>query len=187
MDTSRDTHVLLASMRGPIRAGAWSELELTFARVCEVLAGRSQTARVAALDFASYGQELSAALHGVLARPTLSSARALYFEYELDNAWRGHFYLCDAYSPEADADDAWACDWIDDANGPSFRAASQLYLENHFDDTELAKGSTLYLVARTVAAFGRACTRLELPRIALCIAFHEQEPIVRIRDLPVHN
>jgi hypothetical protein len=33
---------------------------------------------------------------------------------------------------------------------------SEIYLENHFNKTDKAKGNTLYLVARTISNFGKA-------------------------------
>lgn len=67
-------------------------------------------------------------------------------------------------------------------SSPDFSEASVFYLENHFDRTPLAKGSTLYLVARTIAAFGRCVKELEASGLTICIAFHDQTPITRISE-----
>ena len=66
--------------------------------------------------------------------------------------------------------------------GPQQEELSDIYLENHFDRTPTAKGSTLYLVARTVAIYARGYSEIETSAtLAICIAFHDQDPILRIQ------
>ena len=104
-------------------------------------------------------------------------ANAVYFEYDLDNDWQSAFFLCEKYKPESAQDDDWACDWIENFSGPDFPEASDIYRENHFDRTPIAKGSTLYLIARTVAAFGRCFEQAPSPAITTC-PFLRTETIV---------
>lgn len=131
---------------------------------------------------ASHQRSLVAALRSTLEHAAAARARALYFEYDLDNDWGGDFFLCERYAPESAGDDDWACDWLADSPGPAFAEASKIYLENHFDRTPMAKGSTLYLVARTVASFGRSCGAIHVQPPAVCIGFHDQSPVFRIRE-----
>lgn len=137
---------------------------------------------IAGLDFASYEVKLRACYLEAVKRLKVTSARALYFEYDLDNLWDGNLFLCQEYNSEPVGDEDWACDWVDEVSGPRFEHASDLYLENDFDRSEKAKGSTLYLVARTVAAFGHCFDANPVAADAVCIAFHDQEPITRIHE-----
>jgi hypothetical protein len=51
-----------------------------------------------------------------------------------------------------------------------------------FDRPETAKGINLYLIARTVAVFGRCSERFKDINFAVCIAYHDQDPIMRIYE-----
>ncbi|MDQ0418687.1 hypothetical protein J2Z48_002890 [Croceifilum oryzae] len=63
--------------------------------------------------------------------------------------------------------------------GPDLLEFSRIYSENGFDSSRKAIGNTLYLVARTVCSFANACYGIERT-IPVCIAFHDQDPILRI-------
>src|SRR6266852_6297183 len=52
-----------------------------------------------------------------------------------------------------------------------------------FAETPEQVGRTAFLVARTVATFGKATEGLETQGIAVCLAFHDAEPIFRIREV----
>ena len=41
---------------------------------------------------------------------------------------------------------------------------------------------TAYLVARTVAAFGRICDEEVPAHLAACIGYHDQNPVMRIQE-----
>jgi len=146
------------------------------------LAGPQQAIRISTLDFRPYQQGIADSFAEAIRRFDGSTAVALYFEYDLDNDWDSAFFLCPEYNPESAEDEDWACDFVDDIAGPGFPEASELYRENNFDRTPMALGSTLYLVARTVAAFGRCAERVQLKARAICIGFHDQTPVTRVRE-----
>lgn len=137
--------------------------------------------RISKLAFDKYEKRLEKSFIKA-ARAEAIQALALYFEYDLDNNWSSNFYVCDLYNSEEDDDD-WAADWYDDEviEGPSF-AATQAVYQSGFDDTPKALGTTLYMVARTVAAFGRCFDKHATPGPAICIAFHDQTPIMRLSE-----
>ena len=178
----KDIYECLAEMRPYAAQRRWSELEDVYRRMCEHMAGAQQASRIAALDFQTYELALQAALVEASIRLAESNVQALYFEYDLDNGWESAFFICAEYNAEHVGDDDWVCDWVDHWLGPSFEEASELYVENHFDRTPVAKGSTLYLVARTVAAFGRSLDQIPLNALAVCIGFHDQDPVMRVRE-----
>jgi hypothetical protein len=184
MNDDEDIFEYLAEMRAYVAQRRWIELEDAYRRVCEHLAGPQQASRIASLDFQSYQAALQSALAEAPMHLADSNAQALYFEYDLDNRWDSAFFRCPQYNAEHVDDEDWSCDWDDHWPGPSFEEASSLYLENHFDRTRVAKGSTLYLVARTVAAFGRALDQVPLDPLAVCIGFHDQTPVFRVREAP---
>ena len=171
----------LAQMKPHIQRRDWTGLEETFRGVAEKLCGPDLAKRIFSLDFVSYQAAISAGLYQAKERASRLPIKAIYFEYNLDNEWDGTFFLCGSYRSETTEDDDWACNYLETVPGPSFSEASSIYNESGFDGTDPAKGSTLYLIARTVAAFGRV-TCLDPWNLPICIAYHDQDPIVRIRE-----
>jgi hypothetical protein len=110
-------------------------------------------------------------------------AKAIYFEYDLDNDWQGCFFICQNYNLQSSGDDEWACDWVDELEGDDLETFGNLYVPG-FDSTEKAKGVNLYLIVRTVSAFGRCCEIHQNNNFAVCIAFHDHDPVMRIYELP---
>jgi hypothetical protein len=140
-------------------------LEHAYRTLATQLAGAQEAARIAALDFASYQSRLRPFVVDAVMGAEVLKAKAVYFEYDLDNLWQSGFFLCGEYKPESADDEDWACDWIKDFDNPNFPEASEIYLENRFDRTATAKRSTLYLVTRTVAALGRCVAHTAPPSL----------------------
>ena len=182
MAAQKDIYQYIAEMKPFIASRDWDSLENTYGAICRDLAGPSQADRIAKLAFPAYQALLCPLVDRAIKEANDCKAQAIYFEYDLDNDWDGGFFLCGQYNPESANDEDWACDWIRDFRGPGFPEASAVYCENHFDRTPIAKGSTLYLVARTIAAFGRCVARATSPAPTICIAFHDQTPITRIAE-----
>jgi hypothetical protein len=182
-----DVYEHLDQMKPFITNRNWGGLEREFADRCRGLAGEAQTERIAGVSLADYEIALEHGLWQAVARAGALDSRAIYFEYDLDNDWQGAFFCCANYQPGSAEDDDWACDFTDCLAGPDMPLLSEIYRENHFDSTPIALGSTLFLVARTVAAFGRASRGFGTPSLALCLAFHDQDPIMRINDVAQHR
>jgi hypothetical protein len=107
------------------------------------------------------------------------STKSIYFEYDLDNDWSSCYFLCDDYNELEEQDDDWASDWSQNVEGPILTDFAEIFSENGFDGSEKAMGITLYLIARTVVVFAKACEKVECI-IPICIAFHDQDPIMRV-------
>src|SRR5262249_27497376 len=95
--------------------------------------------------------------------------------------WNGDFFLCQTYNKEVDGDDDWACDWSDVIDGKTLSEFGRLYRPD-FCKTAESRGINLYLIARTVATFGRCCDNYRTEPYAFCIGFHDQDPIMRISE-----
>ena len=77
--------------------------------------------------------------------------------------------------------DEWACDWLDEVKGSDLISFGDLYIPG-FDEPEIARGANIYLIARTVAAFGRCAEKYNDEKFAICLAFHDQDPIMRLYE-----
>jgi hypothetical protein len=172
----------LNSIRAVAATKDWNALESKYRATCEELSGLELAAKISALDFVSYEEALMYPLRETVSLASKSEAAAIYFEFDLDNAWSSAFFVCPDYRPEVEGDDDWAAEYDDEVEGPDFPEASDLYLENGFDRSDRAIGATLYLVARTLVALGRTVVRTDCGAINVCAGFHEQDPVVRLQE-----
>jgi hypothetical protein len=175
-----DIYEHLAEMKPFIQKQDWKGLETKYSTLCNALSGGAESKRISAISLTAYLVSLRKALTKSVSEAHKHKAKAIYFEYDLDNTWDSNFFICPAYNPEPQGDEDWACDWVSEVPGPSHQPMSEIYLENHFDKTDKAKGNTLYLVARTVSVLGQAMEGIGCDGLVVCAAFHDQDPIMRL-------
>ncbi|MFT9846038.1 hypothetical protein [Aneurinibacillus sp. REN35] len=156
-----------------------TEIEQKYHNLCSQLADEKTAKEIHTINLNEYQKELEKGLVASIILAENNAAKAIYFEYDLDNNWDSHFFICDNYNPPEDQDDDWACDWSNSIDGPILIKFAEIYSENGFDSSEKAMGITLYLLARTIVAFANACKKAD-SKIPICIAFHDQDPIMRI-------
>lgn len=177
---------LFDEMKPYIRKGDWHGLELHYAKMASRMSGPEQARAVGEPSLDRYEEALKEIFSSAIRRVVEIGGTALYFEYDIDNDWQSWFFLYDKYVPESVGDDEWAVSWRVDIEGPAFPVFTELYeAYGGFDvENDAEIGVTLYLVARTTAAFGRVCDGLSLPNIAACVGYHDQEDLTRIREAP---
>jgi hypothetical protein len=180
---------LLEGLEPAVRAGRWDRVEAQGRDACVRLAGAAAGTEIEAVSLNRYEGQLRSGLKRAANRAAKLGALAVYFEYDLDNGWDGNFFLCREYVPQSGVEDAdegedWASDWIEDVAGPGQPKLAAIYAaQGGFAETPEQVGRTAFLVARTVAAFGRATEELDTQGLAVCLAFHDGEPIFRIREV----
>ncbi|MBM7662805.1 hypothetical protein JOC85_003616 [Bacillus mesophilus] len=178
-----DIFEYLDELQVDLRRKSLNEIEEKYFNVCSELAGADRANTIKQLDLNEYVNDLKLGLKQSLKIAQEQTARAIYFEYDLDNNWDSAFFICDEYNRLEDEDDDWASDWSEDFEGPSLEQFANIYELDGFDGDNVAIGSTIYLVARTVSAFKTAYKSLsDESSIAVCIAFHDQDPIIRIKE-----
>lgn len=155
------------------------QIEQKYYSLCSQLAGAEEAKKIEKINLDKLQQLLEIGLTKSIKLAHDYSAKAIYYEYDLDNEWSSHFFICTNYHPLLEQDDDWACDWVEELKGPDIVEFAHIYSENGFDKTEKAVGITLYLVARTVVVFAKASRKVK-SKIPICIAFHDQDPIMRI-------
>lgn len=171
----------IQEMNQYISRSDWKGLEADYEKIARSLAGEERTVQISNVDVQPFEHQLMVGLTKGIERAQEVPVKAIYFEYDLDNDWDGHLFLCEEYKPAVEADDDWACDWIETIQVGGFSAFANLY--NHeFNQTAVSVGASLFLISRTVAAFGRLCKEhLDAP-LSFCIGFHDQDPIFRIKE-----
>jgi hypothetical protein len=162
----------------------WSSLEKEFCDIAQELSGPNIARLIMSINMTRYSNSLSKLLRKGIQEALKQAAEAIYFEYDIDNNWSSNLFIHAVYKPEYRMDDDWACDWIDSLKGPSFPLFTQIYrmyggfhVEN---DNEV--GTTFYLLARTIAAFGKAAEKISSSDLAICIGYHDQTIVTRIRE-----
>lgn len=175
---------LLDQLQVDLREKSREEIEEKYYVICSKLAGTDRANTIKQIDLIQYVKELHTGLEKSLKIAQEQTASAVYFEYDLDNKWDSAFFICEGYNQLEDEDDDWASDWTEDFEGPSLEQFSNIYDLDGFDGNDAAIGTTIYLVTRTVIAVARAYKSFsDESSVAVCTAFHDQDPIIRIKEL----
>ncbi|PGO26251.1 hypothetical protein CN984_18235 [Bacillus cereus] len=173
-----DIFQYLEEMQEDVFSLSVPQIESKYYDVCRTLASSEDAERIKLIPLDLYKESMRIGLKEALEIAESEEAKAIYFEYDLDNEWDSQFYVCDDYIPLEEEDDDWACEWTCDIEGPRSVELADLYGENDFDSDEKAVGITLYLIAKTVCSFISACSGVQ-SNIPICIGFHDQDPIIR--------
>jgi len=176
-----DIYYYFEKMQSDFFSMTIGELEKKYYVLCREECGEEQANAINEINMEEYIAELESSVTTLLHSYDITKAKALYFEFDLDNSWDSNLYICDRYSELEKEDDDWASDWVYDVSGPSHTLLSDLYAKYGFDSSKEAVFSTLYLIARTVCAYKAAVTKFSLS-LPICIAFHDQDPIMRLQE-----
>jgi hypothetical protein len=171
----------LEEMQVELFQKSFEEIEAKYYRLCSTIAGDNIAARIRNISLDIFQTKLKSSLQEALHIANKQSVEAIYFEHDMDNEWESTFFICDEYSSLSEGDDDWASEWIGEIEGPLNKELAQIYQENGFDATEKAKVVTLLLVIRTVTALGTVAESMKV-NVPLCIGFHDQDPIMRIKE-----
>jgi hypothetical protein len=167
----------IEQMRPRIASGDWKGLEAAYEAICrEADAGAASA--ISSIDLAPYASALEELLEAVGTRISPTAA-AVYWEFDTDNGWQSNFYECRSYRPEVDGDDDWVSDFDPSTivRGPAMPALAAR-LAPTWSGTVSDTARSLYLIARTVAAFGPA-SAVWLASVPLCAGFHDQSVVFR--------
>ncbi|TPF19093.1 hypothetical protein [Priestia megaterium] len=171
----------LEELQAELFEKSYEEIEAKYYELCSTNVGGNETERIHNINLDTFQTQVKSSLQEAGCIVNEQSAKAIYFEYDMDNGWESTFFICDGYSSILEEDDDWASDWIDEIEGPSNKEFAQIYQENGFDATEKAKIITLFLIVRTLVAFVKAVKNIKID-VPLCIGFHDQDPIMRIKE-----
>lgn len=176
-----DIYYYLEKIQLDIFSMTIGEMEKKYFVLCREECGEEHAAAIKEVDLKGYISKLESSLLKMLHNNNINSFKALYFEYDLDDNWDSCLYACDHYLKLVEEDEDWASEWVYEVSGPSQTLFSDLYAKYGFDSSEEAMFSTLYLIARTICAYKAAVTKFNLS-LPICIAFHDQDPIMRLQE-----
>jgi hypothetical protein len=167
------------------RMGNWDQLEDHFFQLSRRLAGNNISILIKSLNLTEYEASLRSLLQEGYKKASQTKTKAIYFEYDMDNLWKGNLFIHQTYNDESAQDDDWACEWIEIIDGPINHNFANIY--NRYGGFEVESiqkiGTTFYLISRTVAAFGRAVNTLPLTSFPVCVGHHDQHIVTRIKEV----
>ncbi len=172
------------SIRQFARKAQWKDLEEHARQSAQAIANPDVVNAVTAVPLDDYEIALRELIRRAYEKASQSSMQALYFEFDMDNEWHSAIFLCKEYEPESKADDEWAADFSEDITGPELPPFGDIYGDHAWGDSRPTKSIERYLIARTLAAVGRAASGLDLKGVALCVGYHDQDLVYRVRELP---
>lgn len=171
-----DIFQYLDEMQEDIFSLAVGQIEVKYYDMCSMLASGMHAERIKLIPLDTYEESMRIGVREALEVVECEEAKAIYFEYNLDNEWDSQFYICEEYVPLEEEDDDWASEWTYNIEGPRSVELADMYAENGFDTNEKAIGITLYLIARTVCSFMSVCSEVK-SNIPICIGFHDQDQL----------
>lgn len=180
---TRNIDALLGAMRPMIRARSWAELEAEYLRRCKVEALETAT-KIAAVDLSGYEGQLAELLVRAAAAAERTRPKSAYWEFDVDNRWSSAFFACASYRREAeDGDDDWASDFDEEdvVVGPASAELAAFYASS-WNRSPADTAVNAFLIARTLAAFGRAAEIAWRSRVPLCAGHHDQSVVFRVEE-----
>ena len=112
-----------------------------------------------------------------------NDAAAIYFEYDLDNDWNANFFVCPTYNPQSFGNDDWACNYTSSIRASGIYEFGRIYKQlGGFCKNDTSTAATMYMIARTSNALMDVVERKPHDSLAICIGFHDQDPIHRLRN-----
>lgn len=162
----------------------WDTLEHHFYQLALRVAGSSVASQIQEVDLTAYTSAVARFFKNQLSEMSFHGIKGLFFEFDLENGWRGTLYICDRYNPSHAGNDTWAKKWFQKAAGPRLAEFARLYQElgdlAGVEDSKVTAG--LYLIARTIAAVGRAFGEAPLTRASICVGHTGQKHLSRIYE-----
>ncbi|MBG9580495.1 hypothetical protein ABE42_15115, partial [Bacillus thuringiensis] len=89
-----DIFQYLEEMQEDVFSLAVEQIEAKYYDICCMLASTEYAERIKVIDVESYKVSIRVGLDAAVEMATNEEAKAIYFEYDLDNEWTSQFYIC---------------------------------------------------------------------------------------------
>jgi uncharacterized protein (TIGR02996 family) len=156
----------LRAMNRLIRAKDYVGLENEYRRLCQVLVSAEIRAEIDCLPFDVYKEKLHEGVQKVLDVLPKKRGKAIYLRIRPDLEWMGEFHVQanDLAVTEDEVPAEFSYEGpIAEIKGPDFPEAAQIYKRHPLQAGTRPSGPALYLLARTIAAYGRCLAEHDLP------------------------
>jgi uncharacterized protein (TIGR02996 family) len=154
----------LYGMNRFVLAQDYAGLEAEYRRLCEELSGELLTREIDELPFDRYAKKLHKGYKRAVTGLAAKLGRCIFLRLRPDIEWQGKFHVqandpgikepCEEFSYEGPKAEF---------AGPSFPEAARIYAQRPIFEGTQPSGAALYLLARTIAAFGRCVSAFSDP------------------------
>src|SRR6478736_7269784 len=93
---------------------SYEEMEAKYYKLCSTQVEGNEAERIHNINLDTFQMQVKVSLQEAVRIVNEQSAKAIYFEYDMDNDWESTFFICDGYSSLFEEDDDWASDWIEE-------------------------------------------------------------------------
>jgi hypothetical protein len=146
-----------------VRAQDYAALEAEYRQLCLKLAGEQVTKQIDELPFDRYEQKLHKSLKQAIARLASEQGRSLFFRLTPHIKWEGKFHVRAEAPNITEPREEFSYERpLAAISGPSLSAAAAVYARQPLFSGTQPSGAALYLIARTVAAFGRCLSEFSI-------------------------
>jgi hypothetical protein len=156
--------LMLFAMNRFVSRQDYAGLEAEYRTLCRMFADDQRTAEIDSLPFAEFQESLDKSLKEAIQVLKSQRGKCLYLRLrpDLDN-WPITFGIHDEDTEISEPEEEYSYNSpIAEVEGPKFEAAARAYhKQTLFQETE-PSGTALYLMARTIAAFGRCLSHNDL-------------------------
>jgi hypothetical protein len=156
----------LRAMNRSVRARDYAGLEVEYRRLCQALAGAEVRAEIDCLPFDVYEEKLHKGVRKVLNVLPKQAGKAIFLRVRPDLDWMGEFHVQanDLAATEDEVPEEFSYEGpIAGFEGPDFPEAGEIYQRFPLHSGTRPSGPALFLMARTIAAFGRCLATYDLP------------------------
>ncbi|MCE9546713.1 MAG: TIGR02996 domain-containing protein [Planctomycetia bacterium] len=152
---------LLFGMNRFVRSRDYAGLESEYRRLCKKLAGQRLTKEIDALPFQPFEKGLLKGLKQAVTGLGPKKARTIYLRLRPDIRWAAEFHL-QANDPQiTEPQEEFSYEGpVKKISGPRLIQAAKIYAKHPIYSGTEPSGAALYLLARTIAAFGRCVQAL---------------------------
>jgi hypothetical protein len=171
----------IETMKPVIRACDWNGLERQAELRCREHAGEADSQGISRISLRAYQEAVASSLSSAVGKANAAGAKAIYFEFDMEDGWRSWFFICPIYPKRWDR--LLGSDYLEDMDGPRMPQFANAYCELQiFAPVPREATMTSYLIARTFACFGRASQPFAGSGIAFGMAFHDQDEIIKLYE-----
>ena len=135
------------------------------------------------INLSNYEKSIEEAIPEAIEVAKEFNAKAIYFDYDIDNDWDSYLFICSDYNSVEDGIEDWSTKWVASIITVSLFDYADIFLKEANQDFFEGKHDTailLMLIARTNILFAKAALKYKDCGFKICIGYHDQDIATRI-------
>lgn len=135
------------------------------------------------INLSNYEKSIEEAIPEAIEVAKEFNAKAIYFDYDIDNDWDSYLFICSDYNSIEEDNEDWSTKWVASINTVSLFDYADIFLKEANQDFFKKDKDTailLILIARTNILFAKAALKCKDCGFKICIGYHDQDIATRI-------